>query len=402
MASCTLLYREARYYDADITDYKIFPFIEVKASDSIFHFKTVDNSLVENIIVNYKGDSGIVLNDYLEQTSTNAFIIIRNDSILFEQYYKNRKPEDISTLFSVSKSITSLLVGVAIEDGIIEDIHDPITKYIPELTTSDPLFHKLTIEQLLNMRSGLHYNESYSNPFSHMARLYYGTNQLGLIKHMHFDNEPGAAFHYQSANTALLGIAIERASGKSLGRYLEEKVWQPAGMQYNAIWSLDDKRHQSAKAYGGLATSAIDLAKVGYLYLNDGFINGKQIVPQYWIDRSLSVDIANEGYQYQWWSFSGNGCSGGEFFFSDSIRAKSVLFDEYHSKYNHYNVWKDINAPNKNKPWRIKIYTDSFYALGIMHQILYLDPTKKLIMVRLGPTNDVNYENFLYQLSKQL
>lgn len=402
MTSCTLLYREVRYYQADITDYKIFPSTPIAVSDKPFHFREGNENLLAERELTIGKDSNMVLNDILKQTSTTAFIVIRNDSVLFEDYYNGSSREQISTFFSVSKSVTSMLLGVAIDEGYIKSIQDPITKYIPELNDGDPLFKELTLEHLLNMRSGMKYSESYSNPFSDMAKLYYGTNQLGKLKRMKFEYQPGTIYDYQSSNTALLGIAIERATGKNLGSYLEEKAWKPLGMEYAATWSMDDKRHQSAKAYGGLNASAIDLAKIGRLYLNDGKFENQQVVSEKWVKKANDININNEGYQYQWWSFSGKGVKDGENYFTDSLRAVNVVEEVYKAKVPGYEIWKNNEAPDAEKQWRITVYTGAYYALGIMNQVLYIDPDKNLIMVRLGANGDKSYPDFMYLLSRYL
>jgi CubicO group peptidase (beta-lactamase class C family) len=278
------------------------------------------------------------LDEYLQTTSTVAFLVIRNDSILFEKYYHGYYRERLANVFSVSKSVTSLLAGIAVEEGYIESVNDPVTKYVPELLESDPMFQQLTIEHLLNMRSGLKFDESYSNPLSDMAKLYYGDDQLGQIKKLKFAYEPGTYHDYQSVTTAVLGIVLERAIGQEWGKYLEEKVWIPVGMENKATWNLDDKKHRSAKAYQGLNITAIDLAKIGRLYMNGGKRDEKQIVDSAWVAKSTTPNVENDYYQYQW--------------YSDST-------------------------------------SNAFYASGLRHQRLYVDPDKQIIIVRIGKEPDI-------------
>ncbi|WP_262326771.1 serine hydrolase domain-containing protein [Carboxylicivirga litoralis] len=403
LSSCQLLYREVAYYQADITDYKIFPYTEVNTGDKPYHFLEANNLIFDTLKITYGKDSCKLLNEILEPSSTHAFVVIRNDSVLFEKYYEDFQRDDISTFFSVSKSVTSLLIGIAIDDGYIHDVNDPITKYIPELKGRAPEYESLTIQHLLDMRSGMKYNESYGNPFADMAKLYYGRNQLGQLKRMEFEHEPGTVHDYQSASTALLGIAIEKATRKELGKYLEEKVWIPMGMENRATWSLDDKRHRSAKAYCGLSATAIDLAKIGRLYLNNGNWNGRQIVSKEWVKVAAIPKIENEGYRNQWWSIDGNGVDSlGNRYFTDSIAAVANMSEVYKDKYQHFKVWKDTKAPEASKPWRITVYTDCYFALGIMKQVLYIDPNKNLVMVRLGATGDSEYFNLMYTIDKSL
>jgi len=401
--SCTLIYREARYGQPNIDAYKIFPYDTIKTGETIFHFNEGNKAILNEAILNPEEikhintnihDSLFTLDYFLMKTGTTAFIVIRNDSILFEKYYSGYNRSKISTVFSVSKSITSLLVGLAIDDGYISSVQDPITKYISELKGRDPKFEHLTIEQLLNMRSGLKFKESYANPFSDMARYYYGVSQMRKISKLKFETEPGEKFNYQSVNTALLGIAVEKASGVPLARYLEEKIWIPLGMENGATWSLDDKRHRVAKAYGGLNTSVIDLAKIGRLYLHNGNWNGKQILSEEWVKKSTMPNALSNGYQYQWIFvpsiFEKN--------YPDSasaMRAWNNPTNKY-SKYPH-RMWKDASHETS---WAILYFYPYFFAYGIFGQTLAICTEKNLIIVRLGKGGD--FKSFIYLLSTKL
>jgi len=182
------------YNFANITDHKIFPAQEMAASPTPLPFVTTatEDPRIASIKISTKKRSQLGLTQFLdEETRTTAFLVIKNDSILYEQYFEGYGPDQISTFFSVSKSITSILVGIAVEEGLIASIDDPVTKYIPELLDADPGFQRQTIRHLLMMRSGLQYRESYTSPFAPMAKLYYGQNQLGQIKKMKFREEPG-------------------------------------------------------------------------------------------------------------------------------------------------------------------------------------------------------------------
>ncbi|WP_430817100.1 serine hydrolase domain-containing protein [Carboxylicivirga sp. RSCT41] len=415
LSSCQLLYREAVYYQADVTDHKIFPYTEVNTGDKPWHYHKGNRALFDTLKITFGKDSAILLADMLEASSTHAFVVIRNDSVLFEKYYEAYQSDDISTFFSVSKSVTSLLMGIAIDEGYIDDVNDPIVKYIPELKGRAPEYERLTLQHLLDMRSGMEFNESYGNPFSHMAKLYYGRNQFAQLKRLEFEHEPGTVHDYQSSSTALLGIAIEKASGKELGQYLEEKVWIPMGMENSATWSVDDKHHRSAKAYCGLNATAIDLAKIGSLYLKKGNWNGKQIVSEEWVTSATTPNTGNDGYQNQWYSFSGYGRDSlNTKYFDDSNAVQELWEQEYQEKYSDYYIRKIVKANYREGyrdklwsdaaeyKWGLQIYTGQFYALGIMKQVLYVDPDKNLVMVRLGATGDKEYTSLMYTIGKAL
>jgi len=329
--------RMIRYYKADIDDHKIFPYTEVDTGDTTFYFEdgtgTVAAKKMDSLTFSVKGqryNMDTILDEFSETT---AFLVIKEDAIVFENYYEGYKRDSISNIFSVSKSVTSLLVGIAVEEGKIKSVHDPVTSYIPELNDADPLFKKLTVEHLLNMRSGLEFDETYSNPFDEVSRLYYGKKQLKQISNMEFNYEPGTHHEYQSVCTTLLGIVVERVTGMQLGKYLEAKLWIPLEMENPATWSYDDEKNKNTKAFCCLNTTAIDLAKIARLMIHKGAYKGKQIVSKAWIEKLVTPNTANDCYQYQWYS---NNCS------------------------------------------------DDFYALGILGQHVYVFPDEDLIIVRLG------------------
>ena len=242
LQSCSQ-FRAFSYWGPNITDHKIFHHTNIAPSDSVFYFKEGNKDIFgkeRRISVYPKGTANtlkMTYDEYLAQkTTTTAFLVIRNDSILYEQYFRGYSRDSISKIFSVSKSITSLLTGIAVDEGYIESVHDPVTKYIPELKKKDPRFERLTIEHLLNMRAGFKFNEDSYFPLSKATRLYYGTNHLGKVKRITFKYEPGEKHEYQSIVTALLGVVVEKATKRNLSEYLQEKVWTPLGMENRATW----------------------------------------------------------------------------------------------------------------------------------------------------------------------
>lgn len=382
--------RAMLYWSPNITDHKIFQHTEMLPGDNIFGFKQgILNDNTTNAI-----------DSLVKATTTTAFIIIRNDSVLFEKYYRGYKRDSISKNFSISKSITSLLTGIAVDEGYIESVQDPVTKYIPELKKKNPKFEQLTIEHLLNMRAGFKFNEDNYFPLSKATRLYYGTNHLGKIKRAKFKYEPGEVHEYQSLTTALLGVVVEKAIGKNLSEYAQEKIWIPLGMENRATWDIDDKRHHSNRAHVGVNATAIDLAKIGRLYLNHGIWNGEQIVSADWVAKSTTPDINYLGYQYHWWSYEDRIAKtppvikGDQYLFSleslfpDSISARQYAKEKYpESKF----VEPVSIKYKKSKLWYLGISPNEdcqFAAEGILHQWIFVDPKKDIIIVRLGEKLD--------------
>ena len=328
------------------------------AIDTVFAPDTVKNVLVytdnhDRYFEDSKFSGGRfkseIIGDYFSRVRGNgAVLIVRDDTILLEKYYGNFSRLSPSNVFSITKAVTALLCGIAVDEGYLS-IADPVTKYIPELDNSDPLFKQLTIEHLLDMRTGLDFEESYGwNPFSKMAKLYYGRDVVKQFKKLHFKSTPGEVHYYNSMATALLGVAIERAVGIPFSLYLQKKVWEPLEMETDALISLDDSKHRQAKAYGGLVTNVRDLAKIGRLYLNGGMYDNQRIVSKKWIDRSTHSSLDNEAYSFGW-----------------------------------NNIITRVDGKD--------IVTPRFFAIGLYGQVLFCDPEQNLIFVTLGEKKGGEY-----------
>jgi len=284
-----------------------------------------------------------------DASKTQGVLIIHNDSIVYEKYWGDFSANRLATIFSVSKSITSLLCGIAVDEGYIVSIDDPVTKYLPELKKKDPRWERLTIRHLLNMESGLDFDDEYEfnikelKTVNAIARLNYGHNIMRQIKGLKFRCEPGTEFRYESMTTAILGVVIERATGIHYADYLSEKVWKPLQMESVALINIDSHKHHVAHAFGGITCTLKDLAKIGRLYLNNGVWDGKRIVSEEWIH--LTTDYYPKAcYHYSWYDVRYEGFETGQY--------------------------------------------PGFYALGICNQVLYVNPHQKLIMVRIGKSNN--------------
>jgi CubicO group peptidase (beta-lactamase class C family) len=323
---------------ADINDYKKFPAEQVETGGTPFHFRYPDKFIVPELPEKYQNpDKPAGLSSFLDENQTVAFLIIRNDTVLFEEYFGNYHEAEIIPSFSVSKSFVSALMGIAIDEGFIQSVNQPITDFVPELLENDPRFGLITLENLLNMRSGIRFNEGYSNPFADMAKYYYGTNLNRYITKLKIDRPPDEVYDYISVNKQLMGMAIERATGRSLAELLQEKIWLPLGMEYDASWSMDSDRHRQIKAFCCINGRAADFARFGRLYLNHGNWNGKQVVPERWVKRSMSIvndSRDSQGYPYTY-------------------------------------------------QWRVK-EDGAIFAKGVLGQYIYVYPEKNIIIVRMG------------------
>lgn len=334
------------YNFADIQDHKKFPARSLQKGDYVFQFKQATEENAPSSI-EVGEEQSIPFDRFLEKNKTVAFLIIRNDSIQYERYFKQYDQTSIVPSFSMAKSITSILIGCAIEDQLIGSEEDLVIDYIPELKKNG--FEKVIIKHLLQMTSGLRFNEGYTNPFGHAATFYYGLNLRKAIAKLKLKKAPGKSFDYVSGNTQLLGLILERAlKDKSITQYLQEKLWTPLQMEYNASWSLDKKKDGLEKTFCCLNARARDFAKIGRLFLNKGNWNGQQIIAQEWVEKSTKLDTSNGSawfYQYQWWLPTQKG---------------------------------------------------DFMAQGILGQYIYVNPDKNLIIVRLGKAHGKNnWQRFL-------
>lgn len=340
------------YNFADIHDHKKFPARKLEGSKQPFQFVSSNiNSF--NGKIKYNGNT-VLLDEMLPKNNTVAFLIIRNDSILYENYFKNYTKESIVPSFSVAKSFTSALIGCAIEDGYIKSVQEPVTNYVPELKKNG--FDKVQIKHLLQMTSGLKFNESYYNPLGDAATFYYGKRLRKATTKMKLAQAPGRSFKYQSGSSQLLGLILERSlGGKTITSYLQEKIWTPLQMESDASWSIDKKKNGLEKTFCCLNATARDMAKFGRLYLNEGNWNGQQIIPKEWVKLSTRSEVTEGGvdyYHYQWWIYRHG---------------------------NHY------------------------AAVGFLGEYIYVVPSKNLIMVRLGSNEgDVDWVNMMGKLADEL
>jgi CubicO group peptidase (beta-lactamase class C family) len=235
--------------------------------------------------------------DFFKKHKTEAYLIIRNDSILYEQYWDGYSDTSHTNSFSSAKSITSILAGIAISEGKIKSIHQRVSDFIPSFNKGmDSL---LTIENLLTMSSSINFNENYYSPFGYPAKAYYGTDLMKMTLKYKVTSKPGRVFNYMSGNSAILGYVVSIATGEKLSDYAAEKLWQPIGAEHPAYWSLD-KKDGMEKAYCCFNSNARDFARLGKLYLDSGKWNGKQIVPKEYVIASITPKLTAY-YGYNWW-----------------------------------------------------------------------------------------------------
>jgi CubicO group peptidase (beta-lactamase class C family) len=329
------LFKAAWYGTADIDDYKIFENRAIPAGEGQ-SWEISDNY---NKVI-YPVD----LNKKLEETESIAMLLISNDSILFEKYWDGYSDSSLSGSFSVAKSIVSILTGIAIREGKIKSVDQPVSDFLPEFKKG--LAAKLTIKHLLTMSSGSNWDESYSSPFSVTTEAYYGKDLYKTATGVKIEKEPGTFHEYSSGNTELLALVLEKVTGKTLSDYAAEKLWKPIKAEHSALWSLD-KKDGHEKAYCCFNTNARDFARIGQLMLDSGRWKGTTLIDK------------------DYWQASITPCG---------------IQDEFGETCNYYGYqW-----------WILPERQDIFYARGILGQFIVVIPNKKMIVVRLGKKSGGN------------
>ena len=282
--------------------------------------------------------------DFINRTGTGAMIVIEDGEIVYEDYRLGTWKNTRYTSWSVAKSFTSALIGIAIEQGYINSVDDLVSSYVPELLHT--AYADVTIKNALQMSSGVDFDESGANPASDAFQLLLSTldsNDEYIYTLKDKRNAPGTYNYYASSDTQVLGMVLTRATGQSVSDFMTTNLWRPMGAESPATWVTDTKGVESF--YCCMNATARDYAKFGMLYLNKGKLRGQQIVPQQWVEDSLATSepqlVPGEnpnssdtwGYGYQWW------------------------------------------IPD-NKP--------DYMAIGIFNQFIYVHPNKNIVIVKFG------------------
>lgn len=306
----TYMGRWMKWRASDILDHEKFPNHPFAASPHPFTFiEATDSRLADLMIETQKGKAE--LEKVLELSETTAFLVIKNDSLLYEGYFNGYSRESINTSFSVGKSITSLLLGKAMDDGLIESLTDPVTRYLPQLAQQDARYQKLTLSHLLNMRSGIQFKD-HDLPWGDKPKAYYHPRLRERIYELSVKTEPGVVFQYNSYNPIVIGMVLEKVCGQSPAEYFERNIWNKLGMEYSGSWSMDSDESLMVKMESGLNLRAIDFAKFGRLVLNKGKWNDERVISEEWIEVSTVVskenhvpEFGNEiHYEKFWWLHS--------------------------------------------------------------------------------------------------
>jgi len=287
---------------------KLMPYETVKRGATVHPLP--DGKPLGEVAIRLDGNA-LTLDQYMAAYDVSGLLVIKDGKVALERYALGRGPQDRWTSFSVAKSVTSTLVGAAIQDGFIKSLDDPVTTYIPELKGGG--YEGVTIRQLITMSSGVKWNEDYTDPKSDVAKVGMSVIEPGVnpvvsyMRRLPRDVTPGTRFHYSTGETDLVGVLVSNAVGKPLSVYLSEKIWAPFGMEQDAYWLEDVGGHER----GGCCMSMTlrDYGRVGLFILGGGVAGGKPVVPATWTREATSphlpVDPAKPdagGYGYFWWA----------------------------------------------------------------------------------------------------
>lgn len=235
-----------------------------------------------------------------EEMGTVAFMIIKNEKIWYERYAEGYGTASKTNSFSMAKSIITAMLGKAIMDGSIKSLNQPVSDFLPKF--SEGLAAKTTVGDLSSMSSGLNWTEHYTSPFSITARAYYDPDLRDVMLGLDVIEEPGQSYKYLSGNTQLLGMVIEKATGKQLSEYLSENFWKPMGMEQDALWQVDSEENGMEKTYCCIASNARDFARFGVMFKNKGRYAGTQILPENFVERATRKRFENDDmYGYGLW-----------------------------------------------------------------------------------------------------
>ncbi len=342
---------------AAITDYRHFQNMPIARAPEASPLPLAEGARVQ--LPHFQGEP---FDAVMARTGTVAIVVVKNGKVLLERYYNGYQRESMVGSFSVAKSLVSALVGIAVDDGQIASIDDQITRYMPELAHSDRRFAKVTIRNLLEMRSGIRFVDGEGSPWGDAARFYLTSDLTTKIHALTIERAPDEQYHYSSGDTQLLGAIVQRATGKPLPRYLQEKIWQPMGAAYDASWSMDSIEHKQPKAFCCINARALDLARFGQLYLNHGQLNGHQIVPAEWIRQSTHVREH-----------------------AGATAASRWNLEAPHSRNAAYYTWQWRLAPVPDGASELGVKPGrDFYAEGHRGQFIYVAPAENMVIVRLG------------------
>ncbi|MFN2144089.1 MAG: serine hydrolase domain-containing protein [Anaerolineales bacterium] len=346
------VFRTLAWGESDSFDWQKFPYHPLVAPETADYFDELPDPHVPALFEQLSGAEN--WDSFLEAYLTQAFIVIQDEAVVYERYFNGTQRDSIVTSFSMAKSFTSALIGIAIDEGYIQSVDDPITHYLPELAERDARFNQITIRDLLRMASGLDYKEFRPLLFNSddILTTYYPDQRKISLENTRIIDPPGEYFHYNKYHPQLLGMILERATGMPVTTYLQTRVWNKLGMEFDGSWSIDSEVSDFEKMETGVNARAIDFAKFGVLFLNNGSWEGDQVISQAWVRDSTGP------------------------YWPDNYDTYYPAYFEILPGRGYYNaMWWGFARPDG---------AYDFSAEGDKGQYIYVSPQKNLVIVRNG------------------
>ncbi len=301
------VYRVLVHRDSDFEDIHRFPARSIAPAPSASELPVEIDSGVSEVLEQHPQVDD--LETFLQETKTTAFLVVGNGRLQTEHYLNGHDRNSLQNTFSISKAVASAVVGLAVRDGLV-DLGQSITEFLPELEKRDTRFAAITVEDLLDMRSGIRYRSGVGFPFVNAddALIYYHPDLESIVLRRTAVTSPPGSFQYNNYNPPLLGVVLTRATGMPVAEYLERELWGPLGAAQAAGWTIDDRGLERMES--GFHARARDLARFGLLYLNGGLAGDKRILPESWVrettrlSKGLEVekyDGRHWGYRAGWW-----------------------------------------------------------------------------------------------------
>ncbi len=355
LSSCGLTSRVIFKNIPDVTDHTFMPTAKLKASQKPHQFPEVENVKLPDhstwaMSKKHRVDQDEM--EFFEDSKTISFLVLRNDTIIYENYFNGHDEDSVSQIFSVSKAYTASMISMAVEEGLFTSYNQPVYEILPEFDT--PKKRDIKIINLLQMTSGLGYND-YAT-FLKLLRMYYNKNLEKFVAHTRKKRPAGKKFAYKSVSTLILGMCLEKVTGKTFAQNLEERIWKPLGMEFPAKINLD-LDSVSAHAFGGISTVARDMAKFGSLYANHGKWNGEQLLSPDWISACSSRDTTHGS----WWGYN-----------------RAFWLDTYVSapEWIKHSYFPEAEPEDWDRA--------DYFAGGFKGQFIYINPDLNIVIVRQG------------------
>ena len=351
--------RAIAWMESDIGDMHRFPSRTISRGGEVSPLPRGPEERALGLAVPNEALVGVSLDEFLADHATRAFLVVHRGRIVYERYFNGGGPTRLETSFSMAKSFTSTLVGIAVDEGAIRSIDDPITRYLPELARRDSRFERIRVRDLLTMSSGLRYVEG-GLPWSDDAVTYYGADLREVaLERPDIERPPNEQWHYDNFHPLLLGLILERATKSRVADFMASRLWRPMGAEADASWSLDSKNSGFEKMESGVNARARDFARFGELFLHGGRYNGRRIVSAEWVRQATSgtaLDDPADFYGAMW--------------------------------------WVDPQADARRDP---------FFARGKYGQMIGVVPDQDLVVVRLGSDDaGVDWQELILDLAQRL